>query len=937
MHKQRIWIWMLLAVIITASNAHAGNEKQYLLGNEMPNELIYLPLPPDSTMLATNGDYARWVWGKEQRNTPRGEQASWETKYGIVRMCTIYSDVLGIDISEDYTPAIYRLMYKAGETAAGAVATMKNTYFRKRPFLVMNEALWGQYDTYTELTNNSSYPSSHTGCGWGTALALAEMAPHLQDTILRRGYEYGISRVIVGAHWQSDVDAAFTCASAAIARSHATPEYQADLAAARAEYLQIKSLTESDISTNSIPTANRIIPAPAMEDSYFYYGEVAPYWQAKGERNTERGMQATIDADLNDDVLIGGFAQSAGINISSTTLPHTTQLLKSLKIMLGLQAFVMKDYWYRNRPYVQLGDTTLVPEDEDTYRNESSYPSGHAIIGWGMALVLTEVMPQLQNPILKHGYDIGWSRVIAGYHYPADVQMGRVMAACLIAKMHNDAYFKGLLEAAKQEFANAEIGSHNLAASELPRDESLMSLPCDSSSTTFAGDFYRWIWGKQMRDTELGELARHDSQCGIDHLCSIYSGVLGFDIDESNTPSIYNIISQTADAGIRSVNAIGENQSRKRPYELMNELPWGDYETMPNISDSMSSHPSAHAAMVWSTALALAQMAPQMQDTILTRAMQCATSGVIAGVCWQSDVDAAITCASTAIARSRATDSYQAIIASARAEYMQFKGLTESDMNVPHFPVITKIIDAPPTTDNFLFVGDLFSYWQAIALRSTEQGEQARNDYSINDDYLISIFAECSPIVTISETQTPHIITLIKTLNFILKSRATTFKKVMHRKRPIAQFAESVPYGSEDWQLYYETSYPSRHALIGWGIALALAEVMPDCQNEILKRGYEYGEGRIILGTNYASDVNAARVMAACDLGKMHNENLFKTLFENAKTEYQQKIDEASIESIVATSRTNDTLWYSITGIIYNSKPSTPGIYIHNGKKVTIQ
>ena len=159
----------------------------------------------------------------------------------------------------------------------------------------------------------------------------------------------------------------------------------------------------------------------------------------------------------------------------------------------------------------------------------------------------------------------------------------------------------------------------------------------------------------------------------------------------------------------------------------------------------------------------------------------------------------------------------------------------------------------------------------------------------------------------------------------------------MHRNRPIAQFGESVPYGSEDWQLYYETSYPSRHALIGWGIALALAEVMPDCQNKILKRGYEYGESRIILGANYASDVNAARIMAACDLGKMHNEDLFKTLFENAKTEYQQKIDEASIENIIANSRTNDTLWYSITGIIYNSKPSTPGIYIHNGKKVTIQ
>ena len=939
MSKQLRHIWLLLAVIITASNARADYQSQYLQGDDMPNALIYIPGPPDTTMLATNGDYAHWIWGKAMRNTPRGELASMDSKYGMKRLSVVYSDILGIDISEEQTPAIYRFMYRAGSTGAGAVAEMKNAQFRKRPFQLMNEPTWGMYDNEEELFTNSSYPSSHTACGWGTALALAEMVPNMQDTILSRGYEYGISRVIVGAHWQSDVDAAFTCASAAIARSHAADEYQADLEAARAEYMQIKGLTIDDISTSTSPSAVKILDNPALEDSYLYYGDVAPYWQTKAERDTERGIQARLDASLNDDDIINGFSSCTGITISSTTTPHIVSMIKILKLWLGLQASVMKSYWYRNRPYVQLGDETAVSADEETYRDDSSYPSGHAIIGWGLALALSEVMPDHQNEILKRGYDFGWSRVIVGYHYPSDVQAGRVMASCLLAKLHNETYLINLLEAAKQEYAAIGANNHNISAitsGETPQFDALTPLPPDTASTIFASDFYRWIWGKKMRPTEQGEMAQHDSQCDIDHLCTIYSNVLDIAISESYTPSIYNIISQTAEAGISSALAMTESPSRKRPYELMNEQPWGDNETMSNFGDSAASHPSAHAAMVWSTALTLAQMAPQMQDTILTRAMQCATSDVISGACWQTDVDAAITCASAAIASARATDEYQANLAAARAEYMQLKGLTESDMKAP-FPVITKILDAPPTLDDYHFVGDLYIYWKSKELRSTERGTQAYADESINDDYLISTFAECSPVVTISESETPNIAMLIKSLIFTFSSRATTLKKKIYRMRPYTYFKEPLPYGDEAWWNAYKSSYPSRHAMLGWAIALALAEVMPDCQNEILTRGFEYGESRIILGSNYASDVIAARVIVACDMGKLLNEPVFKTLIENAKTEYQTKKDEASIESIIANSRTNDNLWYSITGIIYYNKPTSPGIYIHNGKKVTIQ
>ena len=72
--------------------------------------------------------------------------------------------------------------------------------------------------------------------GWAIALVLAEINPDNQDAILKRGFEYGESRVIVGFHFQSDVDAARIITSALIIRLHANDDFMEQLAKAKAEF-----------------------------------------------------------------------------------------------------------------------------------------------------------------------------------------------------------------------------------------------------------------------------------------------------------------------------------------------------------------------------------------------------------------------------------------------------------------------------------------------------------------------------------------------------------------------------------------------------------------------------------------------------------------------------------------------------------------------------
>jgi len=67
--------------------------------------------------------------------------------------------------------------------------------------------------------------------------------------------------------------------------------------------------------------------------------------------------------------------------------------------------------------------------------------------------VLAEINVDRQNEILKRGYEMGESRVIAGYHYQSDVDNGRIVAAALVARLHADEGFQKQLEKAKKEFA----------------------------------------------------------------------------------------------------------------------------------------------------------------------------------------------------------------------------------------------------------------------------------------------------------------------------------------------------------------------------------------------------------------------------------------------------------------------------------------------------
>lgn len=225
----------VFAAIIAAANISAQFMSTYFTIDEMPNAVAFLPAPPDTTSTQFIYDISQYMWGKTVRNTERGQEAIDHIVTNVSDMATFFSKPFGMTISRETTPAIYKMLLKAVPTIRLSATRPKETYMRKRPFVRMNEST-PVPEEEDDLRYSGSYPSGHAIRGWGMALLLSEVNPAAQDALMKLGYEWGQSRVILGYHWQSDVNASIALASACYARLHTSKDFQADMAAACEEY-----------------------------------------------------------------------------------------------------------------------------------------------------------------------------------------------------------------------------------------------------------------------------------------------------------------------------------------------------------------------------------------------------------------------------------------------------------------------------------------------------------------------------------------------------------------------------------------------------------------------------------------------------------------------------------------------------------------------------
>jgi acid phosphatase (class A) len=149
---------------------------------------------------------------------------------------------------------------------------------------------------------------------------------------------------------------------------------------------------------------------------------------------------ARAAADAHRSIFV--FADVLGNRFSAQSVPLTEMLFK--RVASDTEALVndAKAYFARPRP-------------ADARQSHGSYPSGHAAFAACAAILLSQMVPEKRQALFERAGLFAQSRVIAGVHYPSDVEAGWISGTVIAAALMRRPQFRDDFTAAKAEMRRA--------------------------------------------------------------------------------------------------------------------------------------------------------------------------------------------------------------------------------------------------------------------------------------------------------------------------------------------------------------------------------------------------------------------------------------------------------------------------------------------------
>lgn len=234
MKTRSLFLTCIAGSMMVTSSANALKPEGFLSHQATPDSLAILPPPPQEDSVVFLADKVRYESGHVLRNPDRMKLAAEDAHY--THFGRAFSEAFGMEISEKHTPVLYRLLTRLLQDSHDyAMRDAKEHYKRVRPFVIYKNATCTP-EKDKKMAATGSYPSGHASFGWATALVLSEINPQRETEILRRGIDFGESRVVCGAHWQSDVEAGRLMGAAVVAALHSNTGFTENLNEAKKEF-----------------------------------------------------------------------------------------------------------------------------------------------------------------------------------------------------------------------------------------------------------------------------------------------------------------------------------------------------------------------------------------------------------------------------------------------------------------------------------------------------------------------------------------------------------------------------------------------------------------------------------------------------------------------------------------------------------------------------
>jgi acid phosphatase (class A) len=208
MHTLRCRNWLSVAIAfavfaltpISASRALSPDQSDapVFLTEADVDLLKLLPPPPAIGSLAHKRDLLELEKLQAQRTKARIAQAVSDQEETIWR----FLEGMEKPIDKTKIPQASKLFRTVYETIRSITAPAKEHFKRVRPPYVD-----AKLKPVVKLTKSYSHPSTHATYGTTVSLIVAEMIPEWRAKILEHGRDFGISRMVGGVHYPTDVEA----------------------------------------------------------------------------------------------------------------------------------------------------------------------------------------------------------------------------------------------------------------------------------------------------------------------------------------------------------------------------------------------------------------------------------------------------------------------------------------------------------------------------------------------------------------------------------------------------------------------------------------------------------------------------------------------------------------------------------------------------------
>jgi acid phosphatase (class A) len=225
----RVRIAGLILLTLLASGVRA--EGLRYLSADAVNVVELLPAPAAIDSEEARAERDLMVALQQQRTEGQVARCRSEVKVTLAA----FARVMGPWFTEENLPRLAQLLKHAEKDAGVFSGAAKNHFARKRP-----AAEDPRIKIAVENEDTPAYPSGHAMRGILFATILAQLAPQQQAPLLERGREIGWDRVIAGMHHPSDIVAGRVVGQAVARSLLASPRFQEELAAARAEFESVQ-------------------------------------------------------------------------------------------------------------------------------------------------------------------------------------------------------------------------------------------------------------------------------------------------------------------------------------------------------------------------------------------------------------------------------------------------------------------------------------------------------------------------------------------------------------------------------------------------------------------------------------------------------------------------------------------------------------------------